>query len=186
MLPLLVCAALTPQGSGDSGFDFIVGARTYGADDWAPLEEQWSFGLRMARRFSSSDFGWELGLSVSSESEVLSDAVSDYDLHFGSVELGGGLRWMPSMEGPLQPYPAAGINWQDVELTATDLFTGQEVVASDSSTGLYVSTGLAMSLASIWRVGVDYRRVFGTSFEAFGLEGDVDNGQLGAFIGFGR
>ena len=185
MLPILVCAALMPQSSGDTAFDIMFGSRAYGADDWAPLEDQWSYGLRVSRRFSASDFGWELGLSMSSDSEVLSDGVGVYDFELEFVELSGGLRWMPQWESPLQPYYATGVNWQDLELTVTDLFTGEQGTAGESSTGLYASAGLALSTGNIWRFGVDYRRVFGTNIETNGVEGDVDYGQLSGLFGFG-
>lgn len=185
MLPILLCAALVPQSSDDAAFDIVFGSRAYGADDWAPLEDQWSYGLRVSRRFSASDFGWELGLSMSSDSEVLSDGVDVYDFELEFVELSGGLRWMPMLESPVRPYIATGVSWQDVELTVTDLFSGLQGSAGDSSSGLYISAGLTLSTGGIWRIGADYRRVFGTGIEANGVEGDVDYGQLGAFFGFG-
>jgi hypothetical protein len=140
------------------------------------IDEERVMGLEVDVTTLPSGHGWEAGVNIASGDGRFMGLDGAYE----SRELYVGYRrtFFTQLEG-VQPYLSVGLTHvrAEVELgSASD---------HDSSLGGYGRLGVDWELDGRVRMGVDYRRVFGTDIDALGLGLDADHDQLALTLGFG-
>ena len=181
---LLLCASCastsrsTFQSSNDRSthLAFTAGTRSLEEVDWAPLDEQTSFGVEWAHEKPNSMFGFEFGLQIASDD----GRVLGIDTEVNTDEVSAGLRkTLGDPESGMRPYIGAGIALLDQEVSALGLSI------SDDTFAPYAHVGVNFDITESLFVGVDLRSVFGAEFGDFVTDPSGDYVQFGITLGFG-
>jgi len=159
------------------------GERAIDSQVWAPVDEQWSFGIETDTRRPDTGWGIELGTMHSEGAAetfivglgvVKADATAD--------EYYAGVRKSFGGKG-LRTYVGTGLTLIDGEYQART--AGGAIDDSDMSPGIYVHAGALWQAWGNVELGLDYRRVFLAEAHMFGADGNFDGGQLSLILGFG-
>ena len=181
---LVLCAscASTSQSTFQSSNDrtthlaFSAGTRSLESADWAPLDEQTSFGVEWAYEGPDSMFGYELALHIASDD----GDVLGIDTEVNTDELSAGLRkTLGDPDSGMRPYIGAGISFLDQEVSALGLSISDDAIAP------YAHIGVNFDVTESLFVGVDLRSVFGAEFEDFVTDPSGDYVQFAVTLGFG-
>lgn len=146
----------------------LFGQRSLDSDDFAPLDDPWSFGVDLALKPGAGPFAVEFGTQFGGRTN------SGVELTQAELFLGGRLYLLPGYQ--LRPYVSAGGTLMTAEIAQGSLAT------DESSTGLYLRGGVLAEITEFFSIGAEYRVVTGTEFDlAFGGVGgadtDLDYGQ---------
>lgn len=149
------------------------------SDDAEPAEEQPGLALEFDSYVPGS-FGWEIGLSYSSDEEDVSTFLGSGDFEVTLTELYAGGR-KTFGDRNLHPYVAGGVSFlqAEVDLDISGVGSADE---DDTSFGLYARGGAYWTLGQRFRIGADLKGVFGTDFDDLG--GDADYYQVGLLAGY--
>jgi opacity protein-like surface antigen len=177
-----VAEPASPQGafSGMSSrhVTFLVGERQLDDDDWDPVEDQLATGVEVDGTDPDSGHGYEFGLTYSQDD----DDVGPVDVEASTFDVYGGYRYtfQPGDQG-IHPYVSAGLAviYGNVELDGP----GASPDDDDTSPGAYVRAGIGFDLTENARLGIDYRHLFFTDVDIFGIS-DADFDQFMLTLGF--
>lgn len=190
LLPLALlasCAAVGPAPAPQAlsslpehALTLHVGGRALD-DDWEPVEDQVSLGLVYDMHVPDQTIGFEVGLSASTDDQ--DDVVPGVDAEATFGEFYGGVRGTFHLgESPIRPYVALGASVLRVDGSLDD--GGSEVSSDDTTFGLYGRVGAYFALGRDWRVGLDFRHLFGDDADLEGFDVDTSFSELTLGFGF--
>jgi hypothetical protein len=175
-------------GGSSSGTRYVTllgGTRSMDGD-WAPVDDQDTFGIELDETDPATGDGWEVGLLYASDD----GSVFDPFFGFGNVSLdvdtievySGWRRTFRAMQDGYHPYVAAGLAvlWTEVEASAA----GVRVDDDDVVPALYIRLGVLFDLGPGTRLGVDYRHVFADDLDFAGVDIDTDYDQVLLTLGW--
>jgi hypothetical protein len=140
-------------------------------EDAEPADEQLGWGVEFDAYNPRSAFGWEIGLSRTSDDET--EAGVDFDAKLIEVYTGGRKTWGASSD--FHPYVGLGVSWIDAEVDVPGL--GSE---EDESFGFYGHGGAYWTLGEHFNVGADLRALVGTDLDF----GDANYLQAALVLGY--
>ena len=140
-------------------------------DDADPADQQLGWGVEFDTYSPRSAFGWEIG--VSRTSDDASEGGVDFDAKLMEVYTGGRKTW--GMDSNLHPYLGLGVSFVEGEVDVPGL--GSE---DDNSFGFYGHGGAYWTIGEHFNVGADLRALLGTDLEF----GDADYIQAGLLLGY--
>ena len=139
-------------------------------DDADPADEQKGWGLEYDGYSPSDFFGWELG--VSRTSEEASSGGMELEATIKEIYMGPRKTWGASH---FHPYVGLGLTWIDADADVSGVGSDD-----DSSFGLYGHGGAYWTFGEHFNLGADLRAVVGTDIEF----GDADYFQLAVVVGY--
>lgn len=144
-------------------------------DVWVPVDEQQMVGIAFVFAKPDMPVGLEVGLMHSSDEGSTSGSTSKAeitDLFLGINKTFG--------SGRVHPYLGGGVDY----LSATVRISGPggSIEDSDDSFGGYVHAGILFDVSRVISLGIDGRRLLGTSGELFGISADADYSQVSAVL----
>ena len=180
-LSLASCAALPsgspvqdPSAARENRISLYLGQRNLDEDDWAPVDEQATFGLEFSQERLGSAIGWEVGLMGSADD----DDVAGLDVEVTTGELYGGVR-KTFGDGVVHPYVGGGLAL--INLKADVSGVGDD---DDGSAAGYAHGGVAFAVSESFFLGLDLRLLFGSDVTIAGFDSDADYGQLALLLGW--
>jgi hypothetical protein len=140
------------------------------------IDEERVYGLDYDSFEAPSGHGWECGANVASADGSFMGLDGDYQTR----ELYAGYRrtFLTQVRG-VQPYLSIGVMHMHADMQLGSMR------ADDSAYGAYGRLGINWELSDRIRIGLDYRRVYGTEIDALGLGIDSDHDQLALTVGYG-
>jgi opacity protein-like surface antigen len=164
-----------PSESKPNRIALYLGQRSFDEDDYAPVEDQFTFGLEFAQEYRDSPVGWEIGLMGSADES----SVGGFDVEGSTGEIYGGVRKSFGSER-IRPYVGAGVSFINSDFEVVGVGSDD-----DSSVGAYAHGGVAFEITPSFLLGLDLRGLFGTDIEIAGFQTDADYLQFAIFAGFG-
>jgi opacity protein-like surface antigen len=169
---------VTPGGDVDvTTVSVSYGQRKLSDDDfWGNVDEANTVGIEIDHRARGYWVGFELGTQLSDGEE--DDAKSDIDEVYAGVR-----KTFDLGESIIHPYVSIGAAYVQAQ-AAVDIGSNVDVASDDESVGVYGRVGVFATIAGHLNLGVEYRALFGTDVDLFGVSTDVDYGQFGVSIGY--
>jgi hypothetical protein len=152
-------------------------------NDWKPVEEQYALGFEVSGRPGFSRFGWEMGISGSTEEDSVGNGVDQVDFTGSFYEFYAGARfWVLDPDARVQPYVGAGFSAINAK---AEIDQGPaHAKDDDTSAAAYAHIGVLVPLGASFHVGVDARILFGSDIELEGFDTDADYQQLAFLLGW--
>lgn len=151
-----------------------LGQRSLDEGDWAPVEDQATFGVEFAREPAGSTIGWEIGLLGSADETT----VAGFDVEATTGELYGGVR-KTFGSGVARPYVGGGLSFINAEVDVSGLGS-----FDDSSPAAYAHAGISFDVTPSFFLGLDLRLLLGSDMTIGGISGDADYTQLAVHLGW--
>ncbi len=172
-LLVLALASTACLGSGHS-VNAYGGKRFLQRNDWDNVDNPTVYGLDAVLALEVPWLGVEGGWFHSEDDSNAFPEGLEIDDYFV------GLRATP-WKFLLEPYASAGLTYVDSHLDDPSA-----VDSDETSIAYYLRLGAAFTLGIV-RLGLDGRALFNseTEFDGSGVDSDVDNYQLTAFVGLG-
>jgi opacity protein-like surface antigen len=153
----------------------MFGQRSLDSDEYAPVDDPWSFGVDLAVKPGDIPIAVEFGTILAGRRN------SGVELAQGELYLGGRLYVLPGYR--VRPFVSGGGTLMTAEISQGGFGT------DETSTGLYLRAGAMLAVTDFFSIGADYRWVLGTQYdmEFAGLGGpdsDLDYGQWSAGLVF--
>jgi hypothetical protein len=167
-------------------FTLLGGMRSLDEDEWAPLDDQPTFGIEVDEYNRGDGEGYEFGLLFAGEDDDVLDpyfGLGTFDVESDTLEFYAGWRkTFRALEEGYHPYIAAGLAvlFTELEISGAGLSEDDD----DIVPGLYVRLGILWDLDERWRLGLDYRHLFADDADLFGEDLDVDHDQLLLTLGW--
>lgn len=170
-------AAPTPAHAGgrDNHVSLYFGQRSLDEDDWAPLEDQTTFGIEFWRESPDNPVGFEVGIMGSSDE----GDVGGFDFEVSTGELYAGVR-KSFGDQAVHPYLGGGLSFINAEVELSG--GGSD---DDSSAAIYAHGGVLFDVSESMYLGLDVRTLIGSDLSIAGVSTDADYVQFAAMIGFG-
>jgi hypothetical protein len=175
-------------GGSSSGTRYVTllgGTRSMDGD-WAPVDDQDTFGIELDETDPASGDGWEAGLLYASDDASILDpffGLGNVSLDVDTIEVySGWRRTFRAMQDGFHPYVAAGLAvlWTEIDVSAA----GGSGDDDDVVPALYLRLGVHFDLGPGTRLGVDYRHVFADDLEFAGVDIDTDYDQVLLTLGW--
>ena len=167
--------AATPSTKAvhENRVSIYLGQRGFDEDDYAPVEDQATFGFEFAHETVGSAVGFEVGLLGSSDES----SAAGFDVEGSSGELYAGVR-KTFGEGVARPYLGGGLSFIHSEFEVSGFGSDD-----DQSAALYVHGGVLFDVSESFFVGLDLRLLLGSDLEIAGVETDADYSQFALVAG---
>jgi len=176
------------RAGADGHVNFFLGQKSLDGDDWAPIDDQFEFGVVMS--FGQDDWPVHIAVDVltSVGEKTLSDSFAGDVTFTGSTfEIDTGVRkiWK---KGKVLPYIGGGIGIIGAATTVDAGFASVDAV--DATFGLWAGTGVFFRLGSNFNIGLDLRYSNAEVDLDFGNAAVAQNVSAGGFhygllLGFG-
>ncbi len=150
-------------------------------DDFDPADNHLVFGLELDAYDEFSLFGFEGGFTVSDDSDTRNNGGPPVKVETDVFELYAGVRkTFTAGDGLLHPYLSAGLAYLNVNFAAD---SGPLDVEDQDTFGIYLRAGAYYRPSGMLRVGLDFRKLFGTHLSGTGgLDVDYDQLTLGVGV----
>ncbi|MFQ5653270.1 MAG: outer membrane beta-barrel protein [Planctomycetota bacterium] len=160
--------------------DLLIGGRTLDAEsDWDPVEEHGVFGVGVDIRGP----GWLIDLEGGVVGSGATEDVLGIDVEARVAEVYLGVRKAIEFDTiPIVVYGGVGPTLISAEFDAA--IGGLGVSDDDSSLAGYVHAGIYWRILQRVNLGLDFRGVFGSDLELFGVDTDADYSQVAFLLGF--
>ncbi len=146
---------------------------------WAPVDDQFTAGIEAEFRPRSFPLGVEVGVAGSYGADTGPFGI-DIEGFTGEIYTGPRIT-LDVAHGKIHPYVGAGVSWIHADFQGSQ--GGVTVSDSDGSVAGYVHAGLQFDLSDAFLIGGDFRYLYGSDIELFGVDGDADYWQVAGFIG---
>lgn len=167
-------AAESATASRDNRIAIYLGQRNLDEDDYAPVDEQATFGVEFARETPGSLVGWEVGIMGSSDDST----VAGFDVTGTTAEFYGGVR-KTFGSGRVRPYVGGGLSVINSEVEVSGV--GKD---DDDSLAGYAHVGVSVDVTAAFFLGLDLRALFGSDMSIAGVSTDADYAQLALVLGW--
>ena len=165
LICLFGCSAWIAPVYADGNANFLYGAKGLNEDDWAPVEDQVVYGLMADFKPADWPVAIATDLIFSSENTgyagtTVEGSTSEFDL---------GVRWYSNAVNNVRFYAGGGL------ARIAGEFEAYNMTDSDEAFGLWIDTGIVLTLKTHFNLGVDLRYskaqidLFGINTEAGGL-----------------
>lgn len=164
-----------------------LGGRRLDDEGFGSVDQPGVFAIEFNTVPEPGNIGFEFGLNFGFDSEDAvpafpgSTLVGTVDQELSTAELYAGIR-AEFGQGQIRPYIGGGGTF--LSITRREIQGFQDIEQDDSALGAYVHGGIQADLNENFFIGIDYRHVFGGTYEFGDTEFDGSYDQLAFTLGF--